>query len=173
VLSRPGGSKQIEQLGVSELLNALLKNNPRTLTLVLDTSFVAPGDKRCAATDENLKALTDAGRTGNLLLPIIKQVEARGTKCIVLSATNATLSDNHMQALEIDDLNHGLFSSFALEALGGEADANRDRIVTFDEFSKYVGEKVTHIAQLEGKSQTGWFYAGKDRKTFALPSWHQ
>ncbi|MCA8916692.1 MAG: hypothetical protein KDB90_14965 [Planctomycetes bacterium] len=173
VLAQPAGTKQLEQVGVSEVLDALLKNNPRTLTLVLDTSFVAPGDKRCAANDAQLATMTEKGMSASLLDPIIKQVEARGTKCIILSATDAKLTEDHMQALEIEDLNHGLFSSFALEALAGGADANRDRLVTYDEFQKYVGEKVSYIAGLEGKSQTGWFYASPDRKTFALPSWRQ
>ena len=120
-----------------------------------------------------LTALREARRTGSLLAPIIASVEARGTRCIVLSATDAALSDNHMEALEIDDLNHGLFSSFALEALAGEADTNRDRLVTTEEFQKYVGEKVSHIAALEGKSQTGWFHINNERKSYALPSWRQ
>jgi hypothetical protein len=173
VTAQPPGARQLEMVTLEELLDVLLQNKPRTLTLVLDCSFMAPGDKRCAATEAHLMALRDSGLQGSLLTPLIQRVEAAGTKCIVLSATDATLTENHMQALEIDDLNHGLFSSFALEAMGGEADENRDRLVTYAEFQKYVSEKVTHIAQLEGKSQTGWFHAAKDRTDFALPSWRQ
>ncbi|MCB9931798.1 MAG: hypothetical protein H6841_00075 [Planctomycetes bacterium] len=173
VLAQPAGARKLETATLQETLDALLKNNPRTLTLVLDCSFVAPGDKRCAAGEAQLLALKEANRAGSLLAPIIAGVEARGTRCIVLSATDAALSDNHMQALEIDDLGHGLFSSFALEALAGEADANRDRLVTCEEFRKYVGDKVGHIAELEGKSQTGWFHINPERKSFALPSWRQ
>lgn len=173
VLAQPAGARKLETVTLQETVDALLKNNPRTLTLVLDCAFVAPGNRRCAATEAQLTALREAKRTGSLLAPIIAGVEARGTRCIVLSATDAALSDNHMEALEIDDLNHGLFSSFALEALGGEADTNRDRLVSADEFRKYVGEKVSHIAALEGKSQTGWFHINPERASYALPSWRQ
>jgi hypothetical protein len=173
VTAQPSGAKQLEMVTLEEVLDVLLQNKPRTLTLVLDCSFTAPGDKRCAVTEAHLMALRDSGLQGSLLTPLIARIEKAGTRCVVLSATDATLTENHMQALEIDDLNHGLFSSFALEAMGGEADENRDRLVTYAEFQKYVSEKVTHIAQLEGKSQTGWFHAAKDRTDFALPSWRQ
>ena len=173
VLTQPAGTKQLEQVQIGEVLDALLKNNPRTLTLVLDCSFVAPGDKRCATTDAHLATLTEKGKTGILLAPIIKAVEARGTRCIVLSATDATLHETPMPALEIEDLNHGLFSSFALQGLSGDADSNRDRMVTYNEFQKYVGEKVSYIAGLEGRTQTGWFYASPESKDFALPAWRE
>ena len=173
VLAQPAGGKNLEMVTLEETLDALLKNHPRTLTLILDCSFTAPGDKRCAVSADAMTKLTEKDPQDSLLSAVIKRCEDAGTKCIVLSATDAKLTENHMQALEIDDLNHGLFSSYSLEALGGEADINRDRVVTYTEFQKYVSEKVSHIAQLEGKSQTGWFYASPERKGFALPSWRQ
>jgi hypothetical protein len=173
VLAQPAGDRKLETVTLRETIDALLKNNPRTLTLVLDCAFVAPGNRRCATTEAQLASLRDSNRSGSLLAPIIASVEARGTKCIVLSATDASLTDNHMEALEIDDLNHGLFSCFALEALSGEADANRDRLVTAAEFRKYVQAKVSHIAGLEGKSQTGWFHIHPERQIYALPSGRQ
>lgn len=172
-LAQPAGGKNIELATLEETVDALLKNRPRSLTLILDASFNAPGDKRCATTEDQIAKLTEKKLTGSLLQPLIKRIEDAGTRCIVLSATDATLSENPMQALEIEDLNHGLFSSYALEALAGEADGDRDHLVSYAEFEKYVAAKVTRIAQLEGKSQTGWFYASPDRKEFTLPSWRQ
>ena len=174
VLAQPPGTKGVQSVTIEAVLDALLANNPRTITLVLDCSFVTPGDKRCAATDAHLTAIEEKGITGSLFEPLIKMVEARGTTCIILSATDAMAqSENHMPALEIDDLNHGLFSSYALEAMGGEADTNRDRQVSYSEFQKYVGEKVTHISNLEGKPQTGYFYAPANRKDYNLPAWRR
>ena len=174
VLAQPPGVDGVESIALEEVLDALLKNNPRTVTLVLDCSFVTPGDKRCAATEAHLVALQEKGETGSLFEPLIQKIQARGIDCVILSATDAMAqSENNMPALEIDDLNHGLFSSFALEALGGEADTNRDRQVTFEEFSEYVGEKVSHISNLEGKPQTGWFYAPAGRKDYTLPAWRR
>jgi hypothetical protein len=174
VLAQVPGVRDVQMIAIEELLDSLLKNRPRTLTLVLDCSFVTPGDKRCATTPQQLEALLAEGANGSLLQPIIDRVEARGTRCIILSATDAMVeSPNHMPALEIEDLGHGLFTSFALEALGGAADANGDRLVSFEEFSTWVGEKVSHISGLEGRPQSGWFHAPEDRKSYALPSWRR
>lgn len=173
VLAQPAGSKTIEMVTLEETVDALLKNGPRTITLVLDTSFVAPGDKRCVVDEATLTKLSERNLESSLFDGLIRRCEAAGTRCIILSATDAMPGEFPMQAMEIEDLNHGLFTSYALEALSGEADANRDHLVSYAEFQKYVSEKVTRIAQLEGKTQTGWFYASPERKSFTLPSWRR
>lgn len=172
VLAQPPGVAGVESVSLREVLDVLLKNNPRTMTLVLDCSFLAPGDRRCATTEAQLQALSEKGASGSLFTPVIQAAQARGTSCIILSATDAS-AGTAMPALEIEDLNHGLFSSYALEALGGEADTNRDRLVSMEEFSKYVGEKVSQISGLEGKPQSGWFHVPADRKQHTLPAWRR
>jgi uncharacterized caspase-like protein len=164
VLAQPAGSQSVEMLAIDELLDVLLKNNPRTLTLVLDCSFAAPGDKRCATTAELLEGLPGVDPYD----AIIKSCAARGTTCVILAA-----SSGNAPALEIEDLGHGLFTSFALEAMGGAADSNRDRQITASEFRTYVRERVSHIAGLEGATQTGYFHVPADRAGYVLPSWHR
>ncbi|MCC7508445.1 MAG: hypothetical protein IT464_03605 [Planctomycetes bacterium] len=161
----------VEKIALNDLLDLLLANNPRTLTLVLDCSFSAPGDKRCATTADSVTAVRASGATGCRLDAVIERARARGTSVVLLAASSAKTGENEaMPALEIDDLSHGLFSSFVLQGLAGEADANRDRLVTATELSDYTGAKVAHIAQLEGQTQTGWFRIDDNRKGHALPA---
>lgn len=44
--------------------------------------------------------------------------------------------------MEKDDLQHGGFTYYLLEALKGAADTDRDGAVTVDEVYRYVSEKV-------------------------------
>lgn len=171
VLAQSGGGSEL--VPVEDVLDRLMANAPRTVTLVLDCSFTAPGDKRCATSQEQIDALVESGRDGNLLEPLIAKCNRQGTSCIVLSATEPVVNPHTMPALEIEDLSHGLFTSYALQGLAGDADANRNRLVTVAEFEEYVREKVTQIAELEGAPQTGWFYYPEDRKDFVLPSWRR
>jgi len=46
------------------------------------------------------------------------------------------------RSYEKDDFNHGVFTYALLEALGGDADANQDGKVTFDEVVNYLDERV-------------------------------
>lgn len=170
VLAQPSGASP-EVIPLNALLDLLLANKPRTLTLVLDCSFNAPGDKRCATTPEAIEAVRGNGATGCRLDSVVSRARARGTAVHLLASSSAEVEEaKAMPALEIDDLAHGLFSSFALQGLGGEADANRDRQVTVTELRDYLELKVTHIAQLEGESQTGWYRIDETRKPYNLPA---
>ncbi|MBX3460637.1 MAG: hypothetical protein KF696_11855 [Planctomycetes bacterium] len=168
VLAQPAGAAP-ERMPLNALLDLLLANRPRTLTLVLDCSFNAPADKRCATTPEALAAVRANGAKGCRLDDVIARARARGTAVNLLASSSAEVDGAPMPALEIDDLAHGLFSSFALQGLGGEADANRDRQVTIEELKSYLELKVTHIAQLEGEGQTGWYRIDEARRGYTLP----
>jgi len=48
---------------------------------------------------------------------------------------------------ERDYLGHGVFTWCLLEALRGNADANQDRMVTFDELSKYLSNEVPKLTE--------------------------
>lgn len=166
-----GGEPQMVTL--DEVVDRLSANGPRSVTLLLDCSFTAPGDRRCATTQEQLDAMKEAGVEGNVIVPTVERIEAEGIRCIVLSATVPVANPHSMPALEIEDLGHGLFSSYALEALSGEADQDGDRQVTVEEFVEYVGEKVSHIGGLEGSGQTGWFHYSEASKDQTLPAWRR
>ncbi len=166
--STPG---ETERITLTELLNLILANKPRTLTLILDCSFTAPDDRRCAANPDVLSALRKSGMTESLLLPVIERVEQGGTHCIVLSATDAVIRDEDpMPALEIEDLARGLFTSFALQGLSGDATTAETSGATVSELAEYLRTRVTHIAGLEGANQTGWYHVPEDARDLRLPA---
>lgn len=167
----PEDVPEVSTITLESLLDLLLANRPRTLTLVLDCSFTRPEDRRCATDEAVLNRLRGNGATGNLLEQLAERVEARGTACVILSASEADVDPRRATgALEIDDLSHGLFTFFALQGLGGKADAAEDRTVSTEEFRDYVQRNVSHIAKLEASSQTGWFLIPESRATYRMPA---
>jgi hypothetical protein len=168
-----GAGGRAETIALDDLVDLIAVNKPRTVTLVLDCSFTAPGDRRCALTSAQAEKLAGAGQT-SLLAPLQRRLAESGIGCVILAASDAVPRNPHpMRALEIDDLGHGLFTAFALEALAGKADANGDRQVTVAEFRKYVGNNVARIAGLEGEAQAGYFYTSADRAEYSLPAWRR
>ena len=173
VLAQPAGplGGKPEQVVLAELVERLIANRPRTLTLYLDCSFTAPGDKRCAATEEQVKRLP-TGRS--VFQAVVDRCKEAGVPCLLLSATDGLPGNPHgMKALEIEDLGHGLFSAFAVEALAGQADKNSDRQVTVEEFSEYVGSRVAKVAELEGEGQRSHVLVPTERKGYGLPAWRR
>jgi hypothetical protein len=141
--------------------------------LFLDCSFTAPGDPRCAtpaAVAEKIPGRELGDKAQSLLARSIARLEEQGTSVIVLSATSARPAASEPErALELEDLAAGLFTSFAIEALTGRADANRDGSVTVEEFEKYVVARVTPVADLEGMNQRPFIRLPQDRKGYVLP----
>ncbi len=170
VPAQPAGATSLETVALVDVIDRLIANKPRTLTLVLDSSFVAPGDKRCALSPERAKALPQGQ---SLFAPILKRCADAGVKCVIFSATDATPGESPMPAMEIEDLSHGLFSSFMLQGMAGAADTNRDRIVTTIEMQKFVAEKVERIARLEGSDQRVHTHIDAERAALGLPAWRR
>lgn len=50
---------------------------------------------------------------------------------------------------EKDELEHGVFTYFLLEGLRGEADMDRDGIITVDEVYRYVSREVPRATDQE------------------------
>jgi uncharacterized caspase-like protein len=53
-----------------------------------------------------------------------------------------TASDANEVSVEKDELKHGVFTYYLLEALRGQGDMDKDGVVTFDEVYRYVSMKV-------------------------------
>lgn len=171
VLAQAGG--QASQVVVlEELVDKLAAGKPRSVTLLLDCSFAAPGDRRCVLSEKQHTDLIASHKDRSLFEPIRQKLEAAGIKCVILAASDAVPTNPHgMKALEIDELQKGLFTSFALDAMQGRADNNGDGVVSYIEFEAFVKEKVSHVARLERENQTGYFYITEDFKNeFLLPS---
>ncbi len=56
-------------------------------------------------------------------------------------------------SLETDEFKHGIFTHYLAEGLKGEADINKDGVVTIDELYRYVYDKVSQKARLLGAQQ--------------------
>ncbi|MCF6229135.1 MAG: hypothetical protein L3J82_10860, partial [Planctomycetes bacterium] len=171
VLSKPASAKTIETIDLTELVNLLLKNKPRTITIMIDASFTAPGDKRCATSAEQLAEFKPTEGT-SIFDEVIEACKKAGTRCIILSATDGQPHDEFpMRAIEMEDLKHGLFSSYALRGMSGAADANNDHSITIEELQAYLKNKISRIARLEGETQEGWFHTNKAAKNYKMPAW--
>jgi hypothetical protein len=162
---------EVERIGLQELLDTLLLNNPRSVTVILDCSFTAPGDRRCATTRRDISILRERGFTDSLYTPVIERFRERGIRVNFLAASDAVVdAPEPMPALEIEELGHGLFSSFALHALSGAADTDDSGAVTIDDFIRFTRKNVSRIGSLEGTTQTGWFDIEEDAGAMRLPS---
>lgn len=171
VLSKSANAKKSEVIGLSDIVGQLLQNSPRTITIMLDASFTAPGDKRCATTADQLEELKLSEGT-SIFDAVIEKCRKAGTRCIILSATDGQPAEDFpMRAIEMEDLKHGLFSNYALRGLAGDADENNDHTVTVEELQRFLSERVSRIASLEGETQEGWFYVDDKAKGYAMPSW--
>jgi uncharacterized caspase-like protein len=65
-------------------------------------------------------------------------------------------------ALELEELSGGIFTHFLIEGLGGKADADGSRGVTFSEIRQYLSQNVTSTADLLGESQSPYAGTGDD-----------
>ena len=78
----------------------------------------------------------DIGKAENISQNFLKELSS-GTGRIVITASNA-----NEVALESDELGHGIFTHFLLEALRGNADRDGNGFVTVDEVYQYLYDEV-------------------------------
>jgi hypothetical protein len=84
-----------------------------------------------------------SGLRANIADTFLERIAAgRGKVIIAASAPNEV-------SVEKDELQHGVFTYYLLEALRGEADSDRDGAVTLDEAYRYVSEKVSQATGQE------------------------
>jgi WD40 repeat protein len=75
------------------------------------------------------------------LVPFINELRSAENGVLVLSS-----SEGREASQERDDWKHGAFTKALLEALSGYADGNpQDRVITFSEMNRYVGERVKEL----------------------------
>ena len=66
-------------------------------------------------------------------------------------------SDGKQQSVELDELQHGVFTYYLIDGLKGKADTNQDGVVEVDEIWNYVKSQVTDAARKVGHPQTPVF----------------
>lgn len=86
-------------------------------------------------------------RSGSISSQFLDQLsQPKGRVVITASETNEVSG-------EIDDLKHGIFTYYLLEALEGMADTNNDEVVDLREAYEYLYEKVARHSKWAGFSQ--------------------
>lgn len=58
-----------------------------------------------------------------------------------------TASDSNEVSVEKDELGHGVFTYYLLEALRGKGDLDGDGLITLDEVYRYVSMKVPQATE--------------------------
>lgn len=102
-----------------------------------------------------------------------RSVLAKGARPMVISVENPLLASGKVVVLaaatgnqissDYDNAGHGLFTHYVLAGLSGEADADKDRLVTLHELFPYVRDHVTHTAVEElNREQTPVLLPGEE-----------
>jgi|LSQX01.2.fsa_nt_gb hypothetical protein len=114
----------------------LAKMKSQHITFFLDSCF-------SGANRENEIILADARPIFISFNP-----KAKGSNISVFSASGGSqISSSYAQ------MQHGLFSYFLMKGLGGEADLNNDKKITYKELDTYVKDKVSSQARRMGREQ--------------------
>jgi uncharacterized caspase-like protein len=112
----------------------------------------------------NIRTLSLLGfRTGDISDKFLDRI-SKGKGRVILTAAMS-----HEGSREIVDLKHGVFTYYLLRGLKGEADFDKDGLITIDEISQYVQDKVSKATEEEQhpvrKGDTaGVFVLGRTKK---------
>jgi hypothetical protein len=122
----------IEQTGypLKRLYQALDKLPTKNVVVMLDSCFSGTGGRSVLAKGARPMALTVEG------------LSYSGTRAVVLSAT----SGSHI-SLADQEKGHGLFTFYALQGLGGDADANGDGAIDVQELFEFLKPQVQRVAR--------------------------
>lgn len=121
----------IEQTGypLKRLYQTLEKLPTKNIVVMLDSCFSGAGGRSVLAKGAKPMVLTVEGMAGS-------------SKAVVLAATsgsNLSLADQ--------ETGHGLFTYYALQGMGGEADANGDGTIDVQELFEYLKPQVQRVAR--------------------------
>ncbi len=121
----------IEQTGypLKRLYQTLEKLPTKNIVVMLDSCFSGAGGRSVLAKGAKPMVLTVEGM-------------ASSSKAVVLAATsgsNLSLADQ--------ETGHGLFTYYALQGMGGEADANGDGTIDVQELFEYLKPQVQRVAR--------------------------
>ncbi len=107
----------------------------------------------CFSGGAGRSVLPKGARPMGLQYPVL----SAGQVMVLAAATGTQISSDY------DKAEHGLFTHYLLAGLRGEADADKDQIVTLRELVPYVKERVAHTAVEElNREQTPTLLPGED-----------
>jgi formylglycine-generating enzyme required for sulfatase activity len=98
-----------------------------------------------------------SANTRPMVITMENQLLASGQVMVFAAASGNQMSSDYSEK------GHGLFTHYLLTGLSGEADANKDKLVTLRELYPYVRDHVTRIAAEElNREQTPILLPGED-----------
>lgn len=86
-------------------------------------------------------------RAGNLDDQFLERLTRSKGRAIITASRPSEVS------IELEELQHGVFTYYLVEGLRGGADLNRDGIVTLQELYEYVEQRVTQKSRAAGGNQ--------------------
>jgi formylglycine-generating enzyme required for sulfatase activity len=108
----------------------------------------------CFSGGAGRSVLPKGARPMGLQYPVL----AQGNVMVLAAATGTQISSDY------DKAGHGLFTHYLLAGLRGEADADKDGLVTLTEIFPFVRDRVAHTAVEElNREQTPVFLPGEER----------
>jgi uncharacterized caspase-like protein len=89
---------------------------------------------------------------------MIRKEESIPSNISVVSAASGSQVSGALK-----DKEHGLFTYYLLKGVGGDADLNKDSLITLGEIDSFVSSKVKEQSALEGREQTPELQGDADR----------
>ena len=133
-------------LPLEQLYADLANMGARSVTVFLDACFT--GQTR----DEQM-LIADT----RPILMIRKEESIPSNISVVSAASGSQVSG------ALKDKEHGLFTYYLLKGVGGDADLNKDSLITLGEIDSFVSSKVKEQSALEGREQTPELQGDADR----------
>ena len=125
-------------LSRSELFEAILKYDPKSVTMFFDTCFsgISRDEKTLLASARPVRVVAD------------ETVESLPKNFTIFSASQLDQISSG-----IKDAQHGIFSYFLMKGLEGNADINKDNKITNGELLSYMDDKISIQASTLGREQ--------------------
>ena len=98
------------------------------------------------------------GRTGETIVANARPISLKLSESVFPPEFNViSASQNDQISSSSPDLKHGIFSYYLMKGMEGDADINKDGIVSFGEMHSYLTEKVTKHSSMDNRIQIPQF----------------
>lgn len=130
----------------AEINAAIRAAKPKSVTMFLDACY------------------SGQARTGESLLASARPVSLKTDTAVFPDGFAViTASRGDQISSSSPELNHGIFSYYLMRGLEGEADANRDGLITLGEMQSYLAENVARQAGMMNRRQEPQLIGDTDR----------
>jgi len=105
-----------------------------------------------------------AGRTGETIIANARPISLKLSEAVFPPEFNViSASQSDQISSSSPDLKHGIFSYYLMKGMEGDADINKDGIVSFGEMHSYLTEQVTKHASMVNRTQIPQFFGDPNK----------